>query len=192
MKNVLKFILFVAMLGGIAGMSYGQDDNNDAHNITITIPEVALLDIEPSGSNTITMGPTAPTEAGDPLDFSASTNNTLWMNYSSIIGSTTEPSRDVTVAITTGTVPGGMTLKVVAANDAGNGAGNVGTPTSEVTLSSTAQNIVTGVKSCYTGDGTNNGHQLTYTLSLTAPANYGDLDFDDATTLTVTYTLSDN
>ena len=114
------------------------------------------------------------------------------MNYSSIIGSTTEPSRDVTVAITTGTVPGGMTLKVVAAADAGNGAGTMGTPTAEVTLSSTAQDIVTGVGSCYTGNGTSNGHQLSYTLTLTAPANYGDLDFDDATTLTVTYTLSDN
>ena len=192
MKNVLKFLLIALLTVGFSGISYGQDDNDDAHDITITIPEVALLDIEPAGSNSITLGPSAPTEAGDPLDFSASTNTSLWMNYSSIVGSSTEPSRDVTVAITSGTVPSGMSLTVEAAADAGNGGGNVGTPWAQVTLSSTAQTIVTGVGSCYTGDGVNNGHQLTYSLSLSAPSNYGDLDFDDATTLTVTYTLSDN
>jgi hypothetical protein len=190
MKNFLKILVSIVLIGGIAVTTNAQVDNIDAHDITIQIPEVALLDIEPNGS-TITIGPAAPTEEGDPIDFTNATNNTLWMNYSSIIGSTTEPSRDVTVAITTGTLPGGMELKVLAAADAGGGAGTVGTPTAEVTLSTTTQNIVTGVGSCYTGTGTTNGHQLTYTLSLSA-GNYADLDFDDATTLTVTYTLTDN
>ena len=195
MKKLVKISLVLVAMIAFGANSYAQlraDSKTDAHDVTITIPEVALLDIEPSGSNTITLGPAVPTEAGDPLDFSSATDNTLWMNYSSIIGSTTEPTRDVTVQITNGTMPGGMTLKVLAAADAGNGAGNFGTPTAEVTLTTTAQNIVTGVGSCYTVSGINNGHQLTYTLSLTAPANYGNLDFDDATTLTVTYTISDN
>lgn len=191
MKTLLKIFASVILISGIASTVNAQVDNVDAHDITITIPEVALLDIEPNAS-TITMGPAAPTEEGDPIDFSAATDNTLWMNYSSIIGSTTEPSRDVTVAITAGTLPGGMNLKVLAAADAGNGAGTVGTATAEVTLSGTAQNVVAGVGSCYTGTGTTNGHQLTYTLEQSAPANYGDLDFDDATTLTITYTLTDN
>jgi hypothetical protein len=192
MKKLVKIFVAVVVLSCMSTFTYAQDNNKDAHDITITIHEVALLDIEPSGSNTITIGPAAPIEAGEPIDFTSATNNTLWMNYSSIIGSSTEPSRDVTVAITNGTVPGGMALTVVAAADAGNGAGTVGIPTAAVTLSATAQNIVTGVKSCYTGTGTSNGHNLTYTLSLTAPADYGDLDFDDATTLTVTYTISNN
>ncbi len=193
MKNLLKFLTAVALVIGVSATSYAQDSNHDAHNVTINIPEVALLDIEPSGSNAITLGPTAPTEAGDPLNFSNATNNTLWMNYSSIIGSTSEPTRTVSVSITTGTVPGGMNLKVVAASDAGGGAGNLGTPSTELTLSGTAQNIITGIGSCYTGNGTSKGHQLTYTLEQNAPANYGDLDFDDnATVLTVTYTISDN
>ena len=191
MKTLVKILISIILIAGITATMNAQVDNVDAHDITITIPEVALLDIEPNGS-TITIGPAAPLEEGDPIDFSAATDNTLWMNYSSIIGSTTEPSRDVTVSITNGTLPGGMELKVLAAADAGSGAGTVGTATAEVTLSATGQNVVTGVGSCYTGTGTANGHQMTYTLILSAPANYGDLDFDDATTLTVTYTLTDN
>jgi len=184
--------MLITMMIGISMTSYAQDNNTDAHDINITVPEVALLDIEPSANTTIALEPTAPTEAGNPLDFSTATNNLLWMNYSSIIGSTTEPTRNATVSITNGSIPAGTQIQVVAAADAGNGGGNVGTPTAAITLSSTAQQIVTGVESCYTGSGVNDGHNLTYTMSLTAPSDYGSLDFDQSTTITVTYTLSDN
>jgi len=182
-------VLFLAVAFGITSTAFGQDDNDADHNIVISIPEVALLDVE--GGTSINLGGTAPTEAGDPITF-GSTDNSLWINYSSIIGSTTEPSRAVSVAVSSGTLPGGLDLKVQAGNDAGSGDGTVGTPSAQLTLSSTGQSIITGIGSCYTGDGANNGHQLTYTLDLASGGNYADLDFDDATTVTVTYTLSDN
>ncbi len=185
----LSFLLF--MVFGVMNKTFAQDTNVDAHDIVISIPEVALLDIEPSASTTINLGATAPTEAGAPLVFSA-TNTDLWLNYSSIVGSTTEPSRKVTVKISSGTLPGGTVLKVQAAADAGNGAGTVGTPTGEITLTATDQDFITGVGSCYTGTPENNGHQLTYSLELDASGNYSDLDFDDSSTVTITYTLSDN
>ncbi|MDX1666209.1 MAG: hypothetical protein R3350_03220, partial [Saprospiraceae bacterium] len=169
------------------------DTNTDAHTVQINIPEVALLDIEPGGSTSITLAPTAPTEAGEALDFSGANDNSLWLNYSSIVGSTTEPSRKVTAAITTGTVPSGMLVKVTAGADAGGGAGTVGTPAGELTLSSTAQDLITGVGSCYTGNGDGAGHNLTYALALDPTAgSYANIDFDEATTLTITYTLTDN
>ena len=168
-----------------------QDDGNDAHNVTINVPEVAILDIEPAASTAITLAPEKPTEAGLALDFTNATNDELWLNYSSIIGSTTESSRNISVVIQSGTVPGGMVLKVTADVDAGNGDGTVGTSAGEITLSGSAQNIITGIGSCYTGHPENNGHQLTYVLELDA-GNYSALDFDDSNVLSIVYTISDN
>lgn len=190
MKDFIRMMAVAALVFGCLNFSFAQDDNDDMHDINITIPEVALLDIEPSANTTISLGAIAPTEAGDPIDFSATTDNTLWINYSSIIGSTTEPSRKVTAKYS-GTLPGGMLLKVNAAADAGNGAGNVGTPVGQITLTTSDQDFVTTIGSCYTNTPENNGHQLTYVLEVD-PGNYGDIDFDDATTLTVIYTLTDN
>ncbi|MBK8500964.1 MAG: hypothetical protein IPL46_01500 [Saprospiraceae bacterium] len=52
-----------------------------------------------------------PREAGMAVDFSNQTNADLWINYSSITNKKTEPSRDITVQITSGKVPAGMVLK---------------------------------------------------------------------------------
>jgi hypothetical protein len=169
-----------------------QDSNQDAHNVVIGIPEVALLDLEAANGTSITLGPTAPVEAGEAVAFN-STNNSIWINYSSIIGSTTEPSRNVAVQITSGTVPAGTVLSVLAASDAGTGDGTVGAPTPAVTLTSTAQNIITGIGSAYTGNGVNKGHNLSYALNLASAAgSYAQLDFDNSDTVVITYTLSDN
>jgi hypothetical protein len=194
MINCIKLTLALLTLVVFSNQSLlAQDTNTDAHDVTINIPEVALLDIEPAASTAITLAPAAPTEAGDPIDFSGATDNSLWINYSSIVGSTTEPTRKVTVAITSGTVPGGMLLKVQAGADAGNGDGTVGSAAGQLTLSGSAQDLVTGIGSCYTNTPENNGHQLTYVLELDGTGgSYANLDFDDATTLTITYTLTDN
>lgn len=194
MINCIKLTLALLTLVVFSNQSLlAQDTNIDAHDVTINIPEVALLDIEPAASTAITLAPAAPTEAGDPIDFSGATDNSLWINYSSIVGSTTEPTRKVTVAITSGTVPGGMLLKVQAGADAGNGDGTVGSAAGQLTLSGSAQDLVTGIGSCYTNTPENNGHQLTYVLELDGTGgSYANLDFDDATTLTITYTLTDN
>lgn len=190
MKTTLKTFLVLGIIG-ISSFAFAQDNNSAQHDITINIPEVALLDIE--GGSGLTLGPDAPTEAGEALNFSAQTDNTLWLNYSSIIGSTNEPTRKITVAISSGTLPGGMTLNVSAGSHSGTGGGTFGTPVgSGVDLSTTDQDLITGIGSAWTGDGPNNGHNLTYTLSLSASGDYGNLDFDDATTITVTYTLTDN
>ena len=190
MKNSnLLLALFVSTFSLTA---FAQDSNQDAHNVVIGIPEVALLDLEAANGTSITLGPTAPVEAGNAVEFN-STNNSIWINYSSIIGSTTEPSRNVAVQITSGTVPSGTQLSVLAAAAAGSGDGTLGAPTSAVVLTSTAQNIITGIGSAYTGNGVNNGHNLSYALNLsTSAGSYAQLDFDNSDTVVITYTLSDN
>ncbi len=191
-KNQLFNKLAAAAILLCSMTAMGQDNNTDFHTVTIKIPEVALLDLESASAKNFNLAPTAPTEAGDPLDFSKATDSRLWLNYSSIIGSTTEAERKVTVQVTNGDIPGGVELKVKAAAATATGAGTYGTPAaSAVSITTAAADIITGVKSVYTGHGVSKGHNLTYSLEL-ASGGYADLDFDDSQTVTVTYTLSDN
>lgn len=193
MKYLHKFYFLVGLMltFGITH-SIAQDDNDDVHNVVITLPEVALLDLEAAAGTSISLGPDAPNEAGQALDFSAETNSDIWINYSSIIGKKTEPSRNITVQITSGKVPAGLLLNVVANKDAGMGDGTMGKPTSTVLLSKKAQDLIKGVGSAYTGNGVSKGHQLTYTLALDKEkGSYAKLDFDKSNTLGITYTLTD-
>lgn len=191
MKHLNKFLL-VAFLATSFSLN-AQDDDDDVHDVVIGIPEVALVDLEASAGTSINLGPQAPTEAGLPLDFSAQTNSDLWLNYSSIKSTANDPTRDISAMISSGTLPGGMSLEVTAAADAGNGDGTMGSSAGAVSLTTTGQNVISGIGSAYTGDGVNNGHNLTYSLSLSAAAGaYAALDADDATTIQITYTISDN
>ncbi|MDF2834217.1 hypothetical protein [Chryseobacterium indoltheticum] len=169
-----------------------QDTNADNHTITISVPEVALVDIEPAATKNITLGFTAPTEAGNPVIPNTS-NTTLWLNYSSI-KSVADPTRNVSVSVNA-IIPG-IDIQVTAAAATGSGGGTLGTPVAQLTLSATDQTIISGIGSAYTGNGANNGHNLTYALAAgSGPggvAVYADLQAAATTVATVTYTISDN
>jgi len=170
-----------------------QEDTHEAsHNVTIGIPNVALLDIESTTNiNEITLGAEETEEAGNALNFGQE-DSSLWINYSSIVSGDVE--REVTVKITEGNVPDGLDLTVTAAA-AVNGKGTTGL--ADVTTSFTlnggaAHTIINGIGSAYTGDGAGNGHNLTYKISQSAGADsYSALRSDQSKTLTILYTLSD-
>ena len=57
----------------------------DDHDVQVTIPEIALLDIEPNMAP-ITLSMDAPDEGGLPLTISSNgTDNSKWLNYTSAI-----------------------------------------------------------------------------------------------------------
>jgi hypothetical protein len=62
-------------LGLCSSTLVAQDTNNATHNVVIEIPEVALLDLESATGDAITLGPTAPTEAGEAVTFPAQDNS---------------------------------------------------------------------------------------------------------------------
>lgn len=192
--NKLKLTVAMSLFAAaISGNLSAQDTATDNHTITISIPEVALVDIEPSATKNITLGFTAPTEAGNPLVATAA-NTTLWLNYSSI-KSVAHPLRNITVSINT--VIDGVDIHVTAAGATGSGAGLFGTSAGPLTLSATNQTIISGIGSAFTGNGANNGHNLTYALApgsgAGAVAAYADLQATATPiTKTVTYTISDN
>ncbi|HDR52697.1 MAG TPA: hypothetical protein ENN90_13945 [Mariniphaga anaerophila] len=187
MKKLSVIIATVLFSFGVAN---AQTDSNEAsHGVEITIPTVAIIDIEgPNGeSPTINLTPSIDgLEAGAAVNFSSATNNDLWLNYTSIVKS--NQKRNITASID-GNLPAGVSLKVKAGTDASLGNGAAGSPESEITLESTAKNVITGIGSAYTGEGYKNGHQLTYTLDM-ADESYAKLVAADYN-VTVTYTITE-
>jgi hypothetical protein len=164
-----------------------QDAISDNHNITISIPSVAILDIEPSGSKNILMGFIAPTEAGLPIT-AAATNNTLWLNYSSI-KTATVTTRHISAKLDA--LIAGVDIKVTAGAPVG-GVGTLGQPTSTLTLTTTDQSLISLIGSAYTEDGSGKGHNLTYTITPSTTSTYGNLEATTTGIAKVTYTFVDN
>ena len=184
----LTKLLFAALIIFTSTSIFAQDTETDSHNVTITIPEVALLDLETDTSKTVTLAGTHSNEAGDPINFDNATDDSIWLNYSSIVSS--GKKRNVSVEITDGKVPGGLQLNVEASSSA-TGVGTLGTPAGSIKLSGKAQDLITGVGSSYTETGNEKGHKLTYTLSQNG--SYGDLTHNvSGTILEITYTLTDD
>ncbi|HEY1055842.1 MAG TPA: hypothetical protein VGE24_11925, partial [Emticicia sp.] len=152
--------------------------------------EVALLDIETAGTRNFTITFEAPDDAGDALK-SISNNTDLWLNWTSIVtdGAGTDPSRAIKVKMNA--TISGLDVKVQPGALSADGEGTKGTIVgSALTLSTTDQDLVTAIGSCYTGNGSSKGSNLTYSFAPTS-GSYGDLK-KTATTLTITYTLTDN
>lgn len=182
-------IIFVIIMFSCI-MLIAQDYNSEEHQIIIEIPEVALLDLESNSSSTILLSADAANSAGMDLDFSTVNDNSIWLNYSSIIGEGFNSSRNVNVVVS-GLIPEGVRLKLLTSTDVGQGNGDVGVPLSGVILSNQPQNIISNIGSCYTGEGVFKGHQLTYSLELDEARNYADLSILSVP-LTVTFTLTED
>jgi hypothetical protein len=173
-------LLFLVMVIGLT--SFAQDSETASHTLTINVPEVAIIDLESSGTTNVSLSFIAPTEAGEGIV--GESNSDLWLNYSSI-KSTANPTRTISVQVNQ-TVPG-ADIKLSAAAHSGTGKGTYGTPAGELTLTTSAQTLLNSIGSCYTGDGVSNGHNLTY--SLVVGSDYSDLE-KVTEPVTVTYTIS--
>ncbi|WAC14702.1 hypothetical protein [Dyadobacter pollutisoli] len=175
-------VLVLALSFGLSMSAFAQG-NIDNHNITVVIPTVALLDIEPSGSKDITATFVAPTEAGDKITLPAN-NTSLWLNYSSIqTGSTLKR-----VSVEADVLVAGIDINLVA-GASGTGDGTLGTPQAALTLTMDPQILVNGIGSAYTVSGQNQGHQLTYSF-VAADDNYANIR-SGSPVVVVTYTLED-
>jgi molybdopterin-binding protein len=157
-----KLVVGVAVLGALLGL-IGLAMAGDTDNHTVTVEVQAINEAAISGGNlTLTINTaTAGQEPDDAVD-----NTTCDLAWT-----TNESSKKITVE--TDLASQNFTLKVVAQNVTG------GTAASEVTLSTTAGDFVTGVAT------TTGGCDLQYTASATAAQGTG------SDVHTVTYTLTD-
>ena len=191
MKKLSKIIASVVLVFGMSNVVIAQDysDTHEAsHAVEISIPTIALVDVEGAGGEieSISLAPTfTGMEAGEAADFSTATNSSLWLNYTSIVAA--DQTRNITAQLNSD-LPAGLNLRLEASSASNTGNGTKGSTVGQVILSSTAAELITGIGSAYTGNGENNGHQLTYSL---------DADEDSYSTLvsnsydlTVTFTIT--
>src|SRR5690554_1585046 len=173
--SICRLLLF------LCGTFIVNAQTTGSKSVSITLPEVALLDIEPN-NETIILFLTAPSDAGMPLN-NPNVNTTKWINYSSAISSIA-PHRTITAEIDQ-EIPS-VSIRLQASNAIG-GNGTLGTSTGQVVLTTSPQTIINGIGGAYTGDGANNGHQLSISAEI---SNYEQLIPANNQIITITYTIS--
>nr|WP_319572204.1 hypothetical protein [uncultured Draconibacterium sp.] len=139
------------------------------HDLNIEIDAHALVGL--SSHQAINLKPVAPTQAGEGLDFSEASDESIYLQYSSIKAS---KDKKITVSLKE-PLPGGVAVQLKAGSARG-GKGILGSSdNSKLTLTDeNDQDLITGIGSCYTGTKATNGHKLKYTL-IVDDASYGDI-----------------
>lgn len=190
MKRI-TLLLTAVLVFGTTVFAASDDNKKASHDIKVGIPTHSLVGL--SSTEMISLQPVAPDAAGEGLSFDteSATNSSVWLNYSSIVG---KASNTISVSMKGQNLPKGVTIELVAAEDAGKGKGKIGNAKKKAIVldESSAQNLITGIKNGYTGTGTGSGHRLTYTLKMDETSdNYEALTAKDFTT-TITYTITSN
>jgi len=186
-----KITLTLATVLIFFGIGFAQNDKGEAsHAVVINIKSHALVDVESEKGEAqyINLSPEAPSEAGLGLDFSKATDNSLWLNYSSIVKQ--KQARTISVSMKE-EMPAGVELYLAASKDVGEGKGKVGEAYAEAQkLSANGIKLVTGIRSCYTGNGFKKGHNLKFSLKMDED-KYGELITQDYK-VEVIYTITGN
>lgn len=179
---IMKLIVtFVIMIGfGAKSHVCGQ---SSSERVSISMPQIALVDIEPDNS-TIVLNLKPAQEAGL-FEFETLGNNVKWINYSSAIEVGTR--RGIFVQLTSGSVPSGTSLFITAGNSAG-GAGVLGSSVGAVQLSNSPSLLIQNIGGAFTGNGANRGHSISYKLEVTDVAK---LNYEESQTVTVSFTILD-
>lgn len=152
-------------------------------SVNLTLNSVTLLSISPNTS-TVSMTFQAPSSGGGGL-VSPSANTSKWIHFTSAVA--LNATRRITAQISSGSVPNGVSLRVLAGS-AANGAGTLGASSGTVTLSTSAATIINGIGGAYTGTGVSDGYNLQYSVVI---SNYSQLRQSSAT-CAIVYTLVDN
>jgi hypothetical protein len=148
------------------------------HQVTISIGEVVAMAL--SDTSLLTLNVTAPAAAGDDPVGEDSSAAPRYLRYTTL--NTTGTNRAVQARISA-SAPTGTALLL----DGTLVGGGFGTEAGQVTLTTSDQDVITGVGSGASGSAGANGVELVYTLDVT---NATLLTIAN-TTVTVTFTLTD-
>ena len=167
----ISIALLASLLVASAGYSASDSDNQ---TVNLNINEVAEITAGATVTMTIVGTGTPGTQPVNPTDSSSN------LQYTSIVDAGV---RKIQAKLVAATVPAGTSLKLTAS---GLGAGE-GTATSQITLSTTDQDLITGIGSVATGAAATDGPTLDYVWSINT---MGSLDFGADAVATVTFTLT--
>ena len=161
MKQLINIFCILSIFIPFAG----KCQSSGSKLVNLYLPSLFLIDIEPKQN--ITMNFSAPSEAGNKISAPLS-NASKWLNYSSAIF---EGGNARSIFASINQVIPGVDIQVQAANMLSAGHGVTGISTGKITLNTSPKAILTGIGGAFTGNGINNGHQLTYTLKTNTYAN---------------------
>ena len=179
-----KIFFFIGMLGAFSILSLNvnaQDDETATHSLNMGIPEVTLL----TGTSSLIDLELTTTVAGTAISGGIGTG---YIQISSIILATPRTITASVAGVPAGTALAVTTVVPVNANQAG----VVGTGTAGVSLvnNAGAATLVTGIGSCYTGTGLEDGYQLNYSWNAGASGDYGSIVATAGVTALVTLTIT--
>ncbi len=158
-KKKIPLIFLSLLFCFLSKLGYSQMNNNDNVSLALSIPQISLINFVVDDNQVLTYSYSSSNPNQVEQVITPTTDNNTWLNYSSIVNSGS--SNYITVHISSGTLPADVLLNVLVGEDVGAGMGSVGTSSGEILLTSYPQNIINNIGSCYTGVGSNHGHQLT-------------------------------
>lgn len=176
--KLIIFTLFISLI-----TNWGFSQTQTMHDLYFTIPEIAILDIEPNTYDII-LTFDSPIEAGDQLE--ELSDNTKWLNYTSTV---TKGGllRNITAQITSSIGISGLKMELLVSSYSGRGKGVFGTPVGAIDLTTTAQTIITGIGGCYTNTGISSGHNLEYNVSIN---DYSIFEIPATPNIDIIFTIS--
>ncbi len=190
----MKKLSLVSVLVFFFAVVTSAQSETVSHDLRVKFPTYAFVGL--SGEGSIELSPKAPDVAGEGLDFNSpsASNSTKYLQYSSLPGKGGKNNR-ISVSMTAANsmaLPKGVTILLKVEDYSGKGKGTLGTPSTGaegIVLEKNGKAIVTGIKNCYTGTGSEEGHLLTYSLKMEdETASYEDLSTGDYD-FTITYTI---
>ncbi|WP_372947764.1 hypothetical protein [Mariniphaga sp.] len=199
MKKLI-FIISLIIFCSPVFKGYSQESNNGkevSHFVGITVPDVALIGIEgPEGNEpSINLTPDiSGLEAGEKIDFGTATNNSLWLNYTSLVekqenGNGQGKTRKIKAELEEN-LPNGMEL-FLEVGPANSGGGQTGKAKQEkIPLKKGPSIVVENIGSCFTENGEGKGHRLTYSLGV--KENQIDMVMAETFSVQVLYTITEN
>jgi hypothetical protein len=177
MKTLKALAVGVVSALGISGFVFGV--STATQTVTMQVNAICVLAVT---GNPSTLTVSAPATGGQTP--SNPSSNSTYAQYTSTVPSA--QTRKLTVAWGgSDAAPAGCSLKLSATPSGGT---NQGTTAGEITMSATAQDAITTIRSCATGTGPTSGAQLTYTLSVDTVTS---LVASESKSATVTLTLTD-
>ncbi|MCX6256436.1 MAG: hypothetical protein NTW49_00810 [Bacteroidia bacterium] len=179
-----KLKILLCMLAGIVLLTTSlkaQETAAGSNLLSMGIPPIALLSTTTNVSLVLTTSTPGAAVGGG--------TGTAYLQLSSIVAA----NKHRTVTASVGGIPTGVTLAIaVAVPSNGNWGGITGTGCGATALvnGGNAVTVVSGIGSCYTGTGPNDGYIISYTSG--AAGGYGSIVASTGTTATVTLTLTDD
>jgi len=186
MKIQIKYALCLAILVFGVSPAFSQNESGSI-NVRFSIPEVAVISVEPNYNNIEFSVSASADPGGEPVVEQVS-GESVWINYSSAIRKNGN-KRSINAQLTDNSLPDGISFYIEASAASLFGSVNQGISTGKVKITKEPRPIISGIGSCFTGDGVYMGHELRYFVEIT---DFKKIESKADQVFTVMYTITDN